>query len=154
MKICNLLDKTHVIFDINPGDKAQVLADFTKELKNRNLIHDDKAILNELLKRESLGSTGLEKGIAVPHALTEEVKEPFLALGIVRKGTDFEAADQMPTFVLFFLLGNPAMPGKHLKILAHICRLVKETEFVDMVQKIENSVEVCQLLEKEEEKIG
>ncbi len=51
MKICDLLDKTHVIFDIKPGDKAQVLADFTKELKNRNLIHDDKVILNELLKR-------------------------------------------------------------------------------------------------------
>ncbi|MCJ7582990.1 MAG: PTS sugar transporter subunit IIA, partial [Candidatus Aminicenantes bacterium] len=88
MKICDLLDETHIIFDMNPGDKAQVLADFTKELKNRNLIQNDKAILKEVLKRESLGSTGLEKGIAVPHALTEEVQEPFLAIGIVRKGTD------------------------------------------------------------------
>ncbi|MCJ7579624.1 MAG: PTS sugar transporter subunit IIA, partial [Candidatus Aminicenantes bacterium] len=113
-----------------------------------------KAILKEVLKRESLGSTGLEKGIAVPHALTEEVQEPFLAIGIVRKGTDFEAVDQMPTFVLFFLLGNPAMPGIHLKILAHICRLVKETKFIEKVQNIENPAEVCQLLENEEEKIG
>ena len=154
MKICNLLDKTHVLLDIKPGDKVQVLADFTKELKNRNLIQNDKAILKEVLKRESLGSTGLENGIAIPHALTEEVQEPFLALGIVRKGTDFEAADHMPTFVLFFLLGNPAIPGNHLKILAHICRLVKETNFVALVQEINNPVEICRLFEQEEEKIG
>jgi len=154
MKICNLLDETHIIFDINPGNKEQVLTAFVRELKKRNLIRDEKIILKELLERESLGSTGLEKGIAVPHALTEEVKEPFLAIGIVRQGTDFNAVDQMPTFVLFFLLGNPAMPGIHLKILAHICRLVKETKFVDMVQKIENPEEVCRLLENEEEKIG
>jgi len=154
MKICNLLDETHIIFDINPGNKEQVLTAFVRELKKRNLIRDEKIILKELLERESLGSTGLEKGIAAPHALTEEVKEPFLAIGIVRQGTDFNAVDQMPTFVLFFLLGNPAMPGIHLKILAHICRLVKETKFVDMVQKIENPEEVCRLLENEEEKIG
>ena len=154
MKICNLLNENHIIFDINSGNKEQVLTDFVKELKKRNLIRDEKIILKELLERERLGSTGLEKGIAVPHALTEEVKEPFLALGIVRQGTDFNAVDQMPTFVLFFLLGNPAMPGIHLKILAHICRLVKETKFVDMVQKIENPEEVCRLLENEEEKIG
>ncbi|MFC2160897.1 PTS sugar transporter subunit IIA [Acidobacteriota bacterium] len=154
MKICDLLDETHIIFDLNPGSKEQVLTDFTMELKNRNLIRDEKAILKELLERESLGSTGLEKGIAVPHAFTEEVQEPFLALGIMRKGTDFEAVDQMPTYVLFFLLGNPAKPGIHLKILAHICRLVKETRFVDKVQKIKNPLEICELLEKEEEKIG
>ncbi len=154
MKICNLLDETHIIFDLKPGDKAQVLADFTKELKNRNLIHDDKAILDELLKRESLGCTGLEKGIAVPHALIEEVQDTFLALGIVREGTNFDAADQMPTFVLFLLLGNSARPGIQLKILAHICRLVKGTNFVDKVKKIEDPLEICQLLEIEEEKIG
>ena len=154
MKICDLLDERHIIFDMKSGDKAQVLANFIKELKNRNLIQNEKTILNELLERESLGSTGLEKGIAVPHALIEKVQEPFLALGIVREGTNFDAADQMPTFVFFLLLGNSARPGVQLKILAHICRLVKETKFVDKVQKSENPLEICQLLENEEEKIG
>ena len=154
MKICDLLDEARIIFDLKPGDKAQVLADFLQELNKRNLIQDDKAVLSELLKRESLGSTGLEKGFAVPHALMDDVQEPFLALGIVRKGTDFEAADQMPTFVLLLLLGNSARPGIQLKILAHICRLVKETKFVEKVLKIKNPQEACRLFEKEEEQIG
>ncbi len=154
MKICDLLDETHILFDMKPGDKAQVLADFTKELKNRNLICDEKAILKELLKRESLGSTGLEQGIAVPHALIDEIQEPFLALGIVKEGTDFGAADQMPAFVFFLILGNTDRPGIQLRILAHICRLVKETNFVEKVQKIKSPLEVCRLLENEEEKIG
>ena len=153
MKICDLLNETHIVFELEPGDKAQVLTDFTQELNRRNLIQDDKAVLRELLKRESLGSTGLEKGFAVPHALMDD-QEAFLALGIVRKGTDFEAVDQAPTFVLLLLLGNSARPGIQLKILAHICRLVKETKFVEKVQKIENPQEVCRLFENEEEKIG
>ena len=154
MKICDLLKETHIVFDLKPGDKEQVLTNFTQELKRRNLIQDDKAVIRELLKRESLGSTGLEKGFAVPHALMDDVQEAFLALGIVKKGTDFEAVDLTPTFVLLLLLGNSARPGIQLKILAHICRLVKETKFVEKVQKIKNPQEICRLFENEEEKIG
>lgn len=154
MKICDLLEQTHIVFDLKPGDKEHVLEEFAQELTHRKLIQNKNAILKKLLERESLGSTGLEKGIAIPHALLEDLGEPFLALGIVREGTDYESADQKPTFVLFLLLGNSARPGIHLKILAHICRLVKETKFVEKVQKIKNPLEICTLLKNEEEKIG
>lgn len=154
MKICDLLRETHIVFDLKPGDKTQVLKNFTRELKKRNLIQDDKAVMRELMKRESLGSTGLEEGFAVPHALMDDLQEPFIALGIVREGTDFQAVDMKPTFVLLLLLGNSDKPGRQLKILAHICRLVKETKFVEKVQKTESPEEVCRLFEVEEEKIG
>ena len=153
MKICNFLKENHIFLDLNPGDKRQVLEDFVKSIKERDLISDDKLILDELLKRESLGSTGLEKGIAIPHALIDEVKEPFLALAVIKKGIDFEAVDQMPTYVLLLLLGNKNNPGAQLKILAHVCRLVKETNFVEQIMKIEDPKDICILLEEEEGKI-
>jgi fructose-specific phosphotransferase system IIA component len=154
MKICSLLKHDHIFLDLEPGDKRQVLEEFVSAVKKRDLISDDKLILDELLKRESLGSTGLEKGIAIPHALIDDVKEPFLALAVFKNGIDFEAVDQMPTYVLMMLLGSKNNPGAQLKILAHVCRLVKETEFVEQIKKIEDPNDICDLLEEEEGKIG
>lgn len=153
MKICEYLKENHVFPDLESGEKKDVLEDFVERLKKRNLINNDKKILNELLKRETLGSTGMEKGVAIPHALTEEVKEPLVTMGIVKKGMNFEAVDQMPTYVLFLILGNKDQPGLQLKILAHICRLVKETDLVERVKKIDNPPQACKIFKEEEENI-
>jgi len=153
MKICGFLQEDHIILDLKPGEKKQILEDFMKSLKDRDLITDERIILEELLKRESLGSTGLEKGIAVPHALTDRVKEPFLALAVVKEGVDFEAVDQMPTYVILLLLGNRNNPGFQLKVLAHICRLVKETRIVERIRKAKSPADICAIFDEEEGKI-
>jgi PTS system nitrogen regulatory IIA component len=153
MKICRLLREDHIFFDLKSGDKALVLTEFVKALKERHLISDDRLILGELLKRESLGSTGLEKGIAIPHALTHEIEQSFLAAAVFPEGIDFEAADQMPTYVLLMLLGNKDEPETQLKLLAHVCRLVKETEFVEKTKHVNAAAEICRILEEEEAKI-
>ena len=103
--------------------------------------------------KESLGSTGLEKGIAVPHALIKKLKEPIVALALIKQGIDFEAVDQMPTYIILLLLGDKDNPGFQLKLLAHICRMVKETDFVEKVKKAETSQEIFSILKEEEEKI-
>lgn len=153
MKICGLLTENHIFLDLKPGDKKQILEEFVLALKERGLITAEKAILEGLLKRESLGSTGLEKGIAVPHALTDKIKKPLLALALMRKGVDFEAADQRPTYVILLLLGNKNEPGYQLKVLAHICRLVKETRVVENIKKAKSASAICSIFEEEEEKI-
>jgi PTS system nitrogen regulatory IIA component len=153
MKICSILKENHVFLDLKSRDKRQVLEEFVTSIKERGLISDDKLILDELLKRESLGSTGLERGIAIPHALIDELREPFLAIAVIKAGIEFEAADQMPTFVLMLLLGDKNNPGGQLKILAHVCRLVKETDFVENVKKVNKPEEICVILEEEEGKI-
>ena len=57
MKICDLLEQTHIVFDLKPGDKEHVLEEFAQELTHRKLIQNKNAILKKLLERESLGST-------------------------------------------------------------------------------------------------
>lgn len=153
MKICGLLTENHIFLDLKPGDKRQILEEFVLALKERGIITAEKAIFKELWKRESLGSTGLEKGIAVPHALTDKIKKPLLALALMRKGVDFEAADQRPTYVILLLLGSKNEPGYQLKVLAHICRLVKETRVVEKIKKAKSARDICSIFEEEEEKI-
>jgi len=153
MKICGLLEAEHIFFDLQPGDKESVLNSFVRALKGRGLISDEHRILEELKKRESLGSTGLERGIAIPHALTEEMKQSFLALAVFKKGIEYEALDRMPTYVLLLILGNKDEPGTQLKILAHVCRLVKETDVIEKIRESASPAEVCRVLEEEEARI-
>lgn len=153
MKICGLLSEDHIFLDLKPGEKRQILEEFVSALKQRGFITEENLILKELLKRESLGSTGLEKGIAVPHALTDKIKEPLLALAVIKTGVDFEAVDQMPTYVILLFLGNKDNPGYQLRILAHICRLMKETKVVEKIKKAKSPRDICSVLEEEERKI-
>ncbi|MFQ6108222.1 MAG: PTS sugar transporter subunit IIA [Candidatus Aminicenantales bacterium] len=153
MKICGLLREDHIFLDLEPGGKKHILEEFVSALKKRGLISREKVILEELLKRESLGSTGLEKGIALPHALIDKIEEPLLALAVFKKGVDFEAADQRPTHVILLLLGKKDEPGYQLKLLAHICRLVKETDVVEKIRKAKSARDICVIFEREEGKI-
>jgi len=153
MKVHEYLKENHIFLDFEPGDKRQILEQFVSAMKKKGLISREKNILDELLKRESLGSTGLENGIAVPHALIEKIEAPIVALALIKKGIDFEAADQMPTYIVILLLGEKDNPGFQLKLLAHICRMVKETDFVKKVKKAETSRDIWTILMKEEEKV-
>ena len=153
MKVHEYLKENHIFLDFEPGDKRQILEQFVSAMKKKGLISREKNILDELLKRESLGSTGLENGIAVPHALIKKIEEPIVALALIKKGIDFEAADQMPTYIVILLLGEKNNPGFQLKLLAHICRMVKETDFVKKVKKAETSRDIWTILMKEEEKV-
>jgi fructose-specific phosphotransferase system IIA component len=154
MNISRMLKENHIFLDLKSGEKPKVLHEFVSKLKDRGLIENEKRILEELLERENLCSTGLEKGIAVPHSLTDQVNEPLLALAVVREGMMYESVDQKPTYVLLLILGNPESPGAQLKILAHVCRLVKETEFVKKVKGAKAAQDVCAILDEEEGKIG
>jgi mannitol/fructose-specific phosphotransferase system IIA component (Ntr-type) len=154
MKICGYLKKSHIFLDLEPGNKKDVLEMFISKLKERGAIGEAQIILDKLLERETLCSTGLEKGIAVPHTLTDQVAEPLLALALIKKGMTYESVDQMPTYVLLLILGNTNEPGMQLKILAHICRLVKETDVVEKIRKVGSPDEICRIFEEEEGKIG
>ena len=146
MKICHLLKKEHVFLDVKTNDKNELLKEFVLALKETKAIKDDNVILEALLKREGLGSTGLEKGFAVPHALVDGIEEPIIALSVIRDGIDFNAADSKPSYVVMLLLGSKKNPGSQLKILAHLCRLVKETNFVEAAKKSKSPDEVYNIL--------
>jgi PTS system nitrogen regulatory IIA component len=153
MNIYELLKEDHIFLDILPGDKRSVLEAIVSALKKKGLISKERGIVEELLRREGLGSTGLKKGIAVPHALIEKIEKPLLALALIRQGINFEAADKMPTYIILLLLGDKDNPGSQLRLLAHICRLVKETKFVEKAKKAKSSQDIRLILKKEEQKI-
>ena len=82
-------------------------------------------ITASLLEREKLDSTGIENGIAIPHAKVEEINIPIIAIGRSLKGVDFGAHDKMPTKLFFVILAPAHASSEHIKVLARLAKLLQ-----------------------------
>jgi PTS system fructose-specific IIA component/PTS system nitrogen regulatory IIA component len=87
------------------------------------------SIVEALLSREALGSTGIGRGIAVPHAKHESVQGLVAALGRSEKGIEFSALDGQPVHLVFLLLSSKRAPGTDLEALAGIAKLARDDHF-------------------------
>ncbi len=123
--IKELLQDGLVIDEIAATDKQGVLREFAELLKQKGLVADAERLVRVLTERESLGSTGIGDGIAIPHGKMDRISDMIVAFGRSSKGVDFESLDQKPSH-LFFLLVTPVdKPGEHLKTLARVSRILK-----------------------------
>ena len=95
---------------------------------NEPLLHYD-SILNHLITREKLGSTGLGQGIAIPHCRVGNCTQPLGALLSLEKPIPFDAPDDQPVDLLFVLLVPEEARQQHLDILANIARLFNQQQF-------------------------
>jgi nitrogen PTS system EIIA component len=85
--------------------------------------------------RETLGSTALGGGLAVPHCKVEGIQRAYLAVGLSRRGIDFGAADGAPVYVFFAVLSPLRAPGTHLRLLAAISRWAKQPGRIEALRR-------------------
>jgi len=114
-------------------------------LRDAGKISDVDLVYDALMKRESLGSTGLEQGIAVPHAKTPAVNSLTVALGISPKGIDFQAIDGELSKLFFLLVAPPGQSGPHIEALADIARITKSQAFCRTLASATTPAEVVEL---------
>jgi nitrogen PTS system EIIA component len=123
--IRDLLQDDLIIEEIASTDKMGVLREFAQLLKARGRIANEEELLRVLAERETLGSTGIGDGVAIPHGKLHSIPEMIVAFGRSRNGVEYQSLDAKPVF-LFFLLVTPVdKPGDHLKALARISRILK-----------------------------
>jgi len=152
MKITEILDKKGIKIGLVSTEKEDVLKELVDVLSDVCDIGDKKGIVKALVERENLGSTGIGQGIAIPHGKTDKVKDLIAALCISEKGVDFEALDGEPVYILFLLVAPKETAGPHLKALAQISRLLRDSFFCDLLKKCKTSDEVFELIKREEDK--
>lgn len=95
---------------------------------------DAKELFNSLLQRERLGSTGLGRGIAVPHVHVRGLNRIVCLFAKLATPVDFDAPDNQPVDLLFLLLSPDHASGDHLKSLARISRLVRDTATIELLR--------------------
>ncbi len=88
-----------------------------------------QAALEAIRERESKMSTGIKKGIALPHGKAEELKGLYGAIGISRRGIDYNALDQQPVFIVFMVLSSPRTSELHLGVLKRLAQLLDDPGF-------------------------
>ena len=152
MKITEILNKSAIKLDLESVEKEDVLKEMVDVLAELKNIGDKKSIVKALIERENLGSTGIGQGIAIPHGKTEKVEELVAILGISRKGVNFESLDGELVYILFFLVAPKDSAGPHLKALAQISRLLRDSFFCDLMKRCKTAEEVYELIRKEEER--
>ena len=149
MALIDMMVEKVIKTPLESRDKPDVLRELVQILKDADEIDDFETALKAVQEREDKMSTGLEKGIAVPHAKTDAVKSLKLAIGIAPGGIDFDSMDKEPSMLFFLLLAPPGQAGPHVEALAEIAKLAKSTSFCKALINADNAQEVVELMKGE-----
>ena len=115
--------------NLSARNKNEALSELVDTVIHGGLKVDYSSIVEILKQRESLGSTGIGEGIAIPHGKISSLDNIIVAFGRSIEGIAYDAIDGKPVHLLFLLLAPENSAGQHLKILAKISRMSKETDF-------------------------
>jgi PTS system nitrogen regulatory IIA component len=149
MKILDNLKAEAIIADLQATDKKGVLQELTAVLAQISEV-DQEEMVRVLLERERLGSTGIGGGIAIPHGKMPSLTSLLMGFGRSRKGVDFDAMDGKRTHLFFLLLAPENSTGGHLKMLARISRLLKNSVFKERLVNAADGRELYAVIEKED----
>ncbi len=128
MRIVDYLTEADILPDLQANSREGVLREMVEHLFDAGKVKDAGGLVQVLLDREMLGSTGIGHGVAIPHGRLAGLKEILLVFGRSEKGVEFEAHDGKPVNLFFLLIAPEDSAGLHLKALARISRILKNPE--------------------------
>jgi fructose-specific phosphotransferase system IIA component len=146
MALADLISPEVVKIPLTARTKEEALRELVRVLLDAGRIPELESVCDALLAREALGSTGLEQGIAVPHAKTRAVTQLTAAIGIAPQGIDFQSLDGRPSRLFFLLLAPPDQSGPHIEALAEIARLARSPTFLRLLGEASSPQEVVDLI--------
>jgi PTS system nitrogen regulatory IIA component len=154
MKVTDFLSKKAIVSDIKASKKEEVIKELVDALLAAGEFekrHRNK-IIDALMSRESLGSTAIGQGVAIPHAKSDSIEKLVAAFGLSKKGVDFDSLDGEPAHIFFLLLAPQDSAGPHLKALARISRLLKDKYFRDSLRACEDDKAILKTISQEDDK--
>jgi fructose-specific phosphotransferase system IIA component len=149
MTLIELLTKEVIKVPVVSTQKKEIIKELIDILYKNNMVSNTEEVYQAVLQRESLCSTGLENGIAVPHAKTKAVTNLTMALGISKQGIDFDALDGKPSHLFFLIIAPPDKSGPHIEALSEIGRITRSETFCKMLISAKDSDEVIKLFTEE-----
>jgi PTS system nitrogen regulatory IIA component len=133
MDLCDLLAPDSIFSSLEATSKKHALQELATIAAERTGL-DSREIFNTLLQRERLGSTGLGRGIAVPHVKLAGLDAIVCLFARLDAPVDYDSHDNEPVDLLFLLLAPDHASGDHLKALASISRVVREPSTIDALR--------------------
>ena len=150
VKITDYMSEELILLNLKAKNKDEALKELSALIGKSEKIEKKDVIYKALLERENLGSTGIGKGVAIPHAKTDAAESLTIAFGISREGVDFKSLDQEKVKI-FFVFASPFKDSQiYLKVLARISRLIRDENFREKLLNCGNAKEILECIDKEE----
>ncbi len=139
----NLLDYLSInrVLFTTASTKEDVIDELIKISRDDGKVEDVKRFKQALLKRESIMSTGIGYGVAIPHVKLPRIEEFFITVGIHKRGVNWDSLDCKPVYLIFLIAGPEKKQEKYLRILAQLTTVIKKPErrqqFIELSTKYE-----------------
>lgn len=156
MKITEFLCKGAVTNDLEADSKEDVINELVGLLVEAGALEkrQKNKVVDVLMAREALGSTAIGQGIAIPHGKSEATDTLVAALGVSKKGVNFDSLDGEPAYIFFLLVAPIDSAGPHLKALARVSRLLKDKFFRDSLKSAKSSKDILDWIAQEDSRIS
>ena len=150
MKFGDFVNGDAIRVELAADDKEGVILEMVNSLVVASQIaeEDAESITEAILKREELGSTGIGRGVAVPHTKHPSVGRLVGTVGVSSDGVDFNSLDGEKVQLLFLLISPPDRPGDHLRALENISRQLRDNTFCKFLKQAKKSEDIQHLLEE------
>ncbi len=150
MKFSDFVKSGAIKASLDAQDKEGVIRELVSALVAAGELPEDEqdSIVKAIMKREELGSTGIGRGIAVPHTKHPSVEQLVGTVGVSVDGVDFKSLDGEPVQLFFLLISPPDRPGDHLRALENISRQLRDETFSRFLKQSKTAEDIQQLLEE------
>ena len=152
MKITDILKKECILDNLVSTDKTSVLEELSIFLKNKGLVSNKETLLNALMGRELLGSTGIGENVAIPHAKISEIDQIITMFGRSIEGIEFDSLDKKPVHFIYLVVAPMNSSGQHLKVLARISRLLKNKPLRESIISATETNQIYSIIADEDSK--
>lgn len=151
MNIVGLLDEKTVLPNLDVDSKTEILDKLISSLSSKVNKEELKTIRTAVFEREQIMSTGVGKGLAIPHGKASGINENYAAFAHLKNPVDYEAIDGEPVSLVFLLVGPQSSNSMHIKMLSRISRLMNNNEFRQRLKECKTSEKIIELFKKEEQ---
>ncbi len=150
-KIYEILPESQISLNLESRTKEESLKEIVALMESSPHILDKDDLLENLMERERLETTGIGDGIALPHARTDSVDQLVIGFGRSEEGIEYDSLDGKPVHILFFIAAPKTSSTKVLKVLAKISRLLNKEIFRKALLEANTKQEIQELLRSREE---
>ncbi len=153
MKLSDIMVADAIVPDLSAGSRDEAIEQLVQALAEAGAIpkKDVEEVSKAVLAREMQATTGIGKGVALPHAKLKGIKKPVGTIGCSSEGIDFAALDSKPVYSVILLLSSPDNPDEHLQAMEAIFKHVQRDMFRKFLRQAETRQAVTDLIAEADE---
>jgi fructose-specific phosphotransferase system IIA component len=150
MKISDLLTEELVVTNLDGNSKDDIINAIVEVVATSPKVLDKEKVRAAVFERETIMSTGVGDGFAIPHGKTDAVSDIVGAFAVTAEPIDYESLDEKPVRLVFLLVSKANMVGPHIKLLSKISRLMNKADFRNKLLDVKTSKDIIEMFKQEE----